>query len=366
MIDAFSRRIPALHLSFDPPSYRACMMVMTECVRRQCCLPETLIVDNGPEFGSVYFEVLLAHCHVTKLSRPAAQPRFGSLIERVFRTSESQLLHNLRGNTQIMKQVRQVTHSVNPKGQAVWTLGTLHAVLSEWAYDVYEQLEHPTLGQAPRDAFVSGLAQCGARSHRHIALNDAFRMLMLPTTRKGTAKVIPGRGIKVNSLYYWCDVFRSRAVEGTQVPVRYDPFDAGRSYAYVQGTWQPCLSEHHLIFHGRSEREIAIATAEMRRTQQQHHQHFERHAKHLASFILSAEGQEALLEQQLRDNEARALRESCAGDVAHDTTHEVLGEACAEPSVSASTVAAAVMPATQVPARDFVAADLDVYEGFAL
>ena len=39
LTDAFSRRILALHLTFDPPSYRSCMMILRECVRRHSRLP---------------------------------------------------------------------------------------------------------------------------------------------------------------------------------------------------------------------------------------------------------------------------------------------------------------------------------------
>ena len=66
----------------------------------------------------------------------------------------------------------------------------------------------------------------GLRQQRHIAYDEDFRMLTLPTTQKGTAKLRPGRGIKVNYLYYWSDAFLDPDIEGTQVPVRYDPFDA--------------------------------------------------------------------------------------------------------------------------------------------
>src|SRR6266566_3390571 len=34
LTDAFSRRLLAIFLTFDPPSYRSCMMVLRECVRR--------------------------------------------------------------------------------------------------------------------------------------------------------------------------------------------------------------------------------------------------------------------------------------------------------------------------------------------
>src|SRR5271157_6514434 len=70
MIDAFSRRVLAIYLAFDPPSYRSCMMVMRECVRRHMRLPQTIVVDNGAEFRSTYFESLLARYECTKKQRP--------------------------------------------------------------------------------------------------------------------------------------------------------------------------------------------------------------------------------------------------------------------------------------------------------
>ena len=64
LTDAFSRRILALHLTYDPPSYRSCMMVLRECVRRHARLPQIVVVDNGGEFKSTYFETLLAQSQI--------------------------------------------------------------------------------------------------------------------------------------------------------------------------------------------------------------------------------------------------------------------------------------------------------------
>lgn len=113
--DAFSRSLLALWLTYDPPSYRSCMMALRECVRRHGRLPQTLVVDGGREFESVYFETLLARYECTRKTRPGAQPRFGSVCERLFGTANTQFFHNLTGNTQIMREVRQVTKSVEPK-----------------------------------------------------------------------------------------------------------------------------------------------------------------------------------------------------------------------------------------------------------
>jgi len=50
LIDAFSRRCLAFYLTFDEPSYRSCMMILRDCVRRHSRLPQTVVLDGGPEF----------------------------------------------------------------------------------------------------------------------------------------------------------------------------------------------------------------------------------------------------------------------------------------------------------------------------
>ncbi|TFI52642.1 integrase [Mastigocladus laminosus UU774] len=181
--DAYSRRILAIYLTFDPPSYRSCMMVMKECVRRHGRLPSTLVVDGGKEFHSVYFERLLAAYSCIKKTRPVAKPRFGSVCERLFGSANTNLIHNLQGNTQITRNPRSVTKSVNPRNLAVWTLCSLYQNLCDWAYEFYDNKEHPALGKSPREAFNDGLVQTGLRSHKIIPYDETFRIFTLPTTR---------------------------------------------------------------------------------------------------------------------------------------------------------------------------------------
>ena len=333
--DAFSRRLLAVCLTFDSPSYRSCMLALRECVRRYERLPEAIVVDGGPEFESVYFETLLARYGCTKKTRPGGRPRFGSVCERLFGTTNTRFVHTLAGNTQLTRNPGKVTKSVNPKGQACWTLAALATRLCEWAYEVYDTLEHPALGQSPREAFAAGLQISGLRPQRHIAYDEDFRMLTLPTTQKGTAKLRPGRGIKVNYLYYWSDAFLDPDVEGTQLPVRYDPFDAGLAYAFIRKRWVRCISEHHARFAGRSEREIQLASAELHRRHQRHNQQFRVTARQLADFLASVEGEEVVLEQRLRDAEARTTLEPLVGTPLIDPTAvAVLGaEDIAEPDL---------------------------------
>ena len=307
LIDAYSRRILAVYLTFDAPSYRACMMALRICVQRFGRFPVAVVVDGGKEFHSLYFDTLLARYHCIKKTRPGAKPRFGSVIERLFGTTNTQFVYNLLGNTQASKQPRSLTKAIDPKGQAVWTLGDLYAYLVEWAYQVYDLSEHPALGTTPRRAYESGLIQTGEREHRCIPYNEEFILATYPSTRTGVALIQPGRGIKLNYLYYWSDAFRNPEVERTKVPVRYDPFDIGVAYAYCQGRWVKCISQYYSIFSGHSEKELLLATQELKRLGKLTRTSTSISAKRLADFLESVQEHEVLLLQRLRDLEGHQV-----------------------------------------------------------
>lgn len=311
LTDAFSRRCLALYLTFDEPSYRSCMMILRDCVRRQGRLPQTIVVDGGREFESTYFETLLAYYECTKKTRPPAKARFGSICERLFGTTNTQFIHNLLGNTQIMRHVRQVTKSNSPVGQAAWTLVHLYDYLSSFLFEIYDTIEHPALGQTPREAYFAGLQSSGARTNRFISYDQAFLIATLPTTQRGTAKVVPGRGVIINCVRYWAEAFRDPNVENQGVQVRYDPFDIGTAYAFVRNCWTECHSEHYVALQGRSEKEIMLASKEVRRRRQLHsRERFTLTARKLANFLESAEAEEQCLLQRLRDRESSSIRQN--------------------------------------------------------
>lgn len=339
LTDAYSRRMLAVHLTFDPPSYRSAMMIVRECVRRHGRLPQMLVLDGGKEFDSMYFETLLARCEVLKKTRPPAKARFGSTCERLFGTTNTRFFHNLAGNTQAARNTRQMTKSVDPRNHAAWTLTNLHRLLTEYAYEVYDRLDHPALGQSPREAFETALAATGTRAHRNIVYDRDFLTFTLPTTRKGTAKVTAGRGMKINHIYYWSEHFRNPVWEGAQVPVRYDPFDIGTAFAFVDRQWIECHSEHYASLHGHSEREVHLASEELRRRRQNHSGQFAVTASALADFLKSVEQEEAILTQRLSDLEAKSLQAQpglIANRPAFPDTPEIPGPALlpAQPAVT--------------------------------
>jgi putative transposase len=311
LTDAYSRRMLACYVTFDPPSYRSAMMAFRLCVQRYGRLPQELVVDRGPEFGSVYFESLLARCFVTKLERPGQQPHFGSVVERLFGTTTTELLNQLRGNTQASKIPRHMTPDIDPKKLAVWTLSRFTSRLSEYVHEVYDQMDHPALGQSPREAFEQGMLLAGTRSHRFISYSEDFLMLTRPATRVGTVKIHRARGITVNGLQYWHESMRSTQIAGQTVAVRYEPYDMGVVYAYIGGQWLECIADAYAQVHGRSEREWNLILDEWREQQRQHaRQRIALNGPLLAQFLQKLENDEALLLQQQRDFEEQPLRAS--------------------------------------------------------
>lgn len=306
LFDAYSRRVLAFYLTFDAPSYRSCMMVLRECVRRQGRLPMTIIGDNAPEFGSVYLETLLATYQVVQESRPKARARYGAVIERMFGTMNSEFIHTLLGNTQIMRRVREMTKSVDPRGQAVWTLPALYDALTEWCYEVYDQHPHAGLHhRSPRAVFLAGQAGAGARTVRYIPYDKEFLWLTEPTTPKGTARVSANGLVKVNNILYSCPEFATGRVQRTDVPVRYDPDNSGHIHAQVNGVAVACRANNYDIFAFRSEREIALATKEIRALDRQAgRMPIVSHGR-LVEFFLHIQGHEQVLLQHKRDQEVR-------------------------------------------------------------
>jgi len=101
-----------------------------------------------------------------------------------------------------------------------------------------------------------------------------------------------------------CAILR---LERTQIPVRYDPFDIGTTYAYCQGQWVQCLSQYYQQLHGHSEKELELATEELREQARRNHQAASITPLHLAEFLADVQAHQRVLLQRVRDLEQGAV-----------------------------------------------------------
>lgn len=307
LIDAYTRKVLAYYLSFDKPSYRSCMCVIRDCVRRGHRVPSVIVVDKGAEFLSGYFDLLLARLKVTKKVRPTASGRFGSLIERFFGLTNQEFIHQLWGNTQASRDPRRTSATHDPRALAVWDVESFNDAFEGFIEHGYGDIEHSALGMSPNAAMQAGIAMFGHRTHKLQLYDREFIIWTLPTTSKGKAKVQSGRGVKINYLYYWNDAFRSPKLEGTAVPVRFNPFDVSHACAYVEGRWIDLKSEYSELFKGRSDREIRLISAEIRERHAKTHIRHGINAALIAAYIREASQTEAVMQQRVRDSESNAI-----------------------------------------------------------
>jgi putative transposase len=309
-VDAFSRKVLAFYLTFDPPSYRSNMMVIRELVRIYKRMPASVVVDNGKDFQSIYFDHLLAMYKVTKKKRPPHKSRSGNVIERLFGTNDKQFIHNLIGNTQITKNVRQVTKSNNPKNNAVWTLIPFHKVLGEYLYEIYNNAHHTTLGMSPNNLFLKNISVTGKRKNVYIKDFEDFKILTLPETDKETRIVQIGEGVKINGFYYWCDKFRDPEFHRKEVMIRYEPFDMSKAYAYIDNHWVELFSQHYYdLLIGRTEKEIQVISQEIKKKNTLNGIKKQVTASEIAEFLYRAETTQNIELQRKKDREMRKLLE---------------------------------------------------------
>ncbi|NMF99686.1 DDE-type integrase/transposase/recombinase [Aromatoleum toluolicum] len=265
-IDAYTRRIVSLYLSYDPPSYRSNMMLLRDMVRRYRRLPQFIVVDNGADFRCADFERFTELMRIHVRYRPAGRPRHGSVMERIFGRLHTEYIHNLAGNTKALKEVRRTTGKFLPSRLAEWSLGYLYYGIEYWAFTYYDNAPHSALGVSPCEAFDRSIASAGGRAHRIVTLTQDFLVLSCPTVgRVGTRKVDRQRGIKVhNHFLYWCPEFRDPTLHGRKLPVRYDPWDSATVYVQIDKRWVPAHCKALIALGQLTDKERELVSTEMR------------------------------------------------------------------------------------------------------
>lgn len=210
------------------------------------------------------------------------------------------------------------------------------------------------------------MLQGGDRLHKMIPYDKNFCLLTLPTTQRGKAKVQPGHGVKINYIYYWSNLFRDPEIENTLVSVRYDPFNIGIAYAYVKSQWVECTSQYYIDFQGHTEKELKLASSEIRKRDHNHSKNNKVSAKKLANFLASAEAQEALLQQRTRDFETQQVIQIIEGKVTPLSQIQVKNTQSQQSKIMESQ--ASIIDETEVKDNQIESNDdwdeLEIYEEF--
>ena len=308
LMDAYSRVVLAFCLSFDAPSRASVLSVLHDCVRRHGRVPDTVVVDQGPEFHSNDVEGAFAYLRVHKVERPARKPRFGAVMERMFGSTNTAFVHELLGNTTVLALGRGLSSDRHPVRSAVWTLPMVEERCERWLFEIYPTLRHGTLGDTPGDVFARGLARDGERVARHISCDETLRVVLAQTVRGDTRRVDPVRGLVVDYLRYWHDDFQYGDVAGVSVPVKLDVADCSVVFAYVRGRWITCrLADGDADLHGRSRKQVRMVVEELSARRRQGRAGQTVNAGIIGRFLRETDLKGDLARQVVRDAESRPV-----------------------------------------------------------
>lgn len=248
MYDGHSRIILAIYIAFEKPSYRSTMMLLRECYRRFKRLPLFLAVDHGSDFESVYFDSTLADLGMNKRRRPKSASRHGSIIERVFGTTESELIHTLAGNKQLQKLGRGQSTTHKSEKFAAWTPDEFNTRLKDYAYLHYPTINRRGISETPQNRWDCSLKKFDEMPGVKVLSEASFFISTLPDADGDGHRVIRKNQLSFRHTTY----LLSKKVPGysgarASVRVKYNPYDYCHIWALIEGHWVKMTTNDVLV-----------------------------------------------------------------------------------------------------------------------
>lgn len=223
--------------SFRKPSTRSNAMLIRQCLSKHGRLPEQIIADRGPEFRSVYWSSLLAHCGIDLLLRPTSHCRYGGEVEGFFGIFKKLWLSDRPGNIVSQSHTRSVSGNKKPQRRAcieLWGLMNEFDDFCEW----HRKCCPPSEQVSPAVRVAEGLQRfdCSGIIRQY---DDAFVIATAVDVREFS--IDPVRGLHIGERFFWHP--KLSQVAGSRKPLaRRDPEDPYLAYALVNNEWVPCTA----------------------------------------------------------------------------------------------------------------------------
>lgn len=258
-VDGNTTHARALILSYDPPSARTVLLLLRDYVRRNQRLPRIIVVDNGKEFHSRELEWFCRMYGIEIRYRAPGMPRGGAMIERLLGATEEEVIGQMRGNTRQMKDPRLVTKSINPFDRAVHTLASAYENINAYLFEVRPTRIHPALGVTPDEYEAKRYAETGTREHRYVRFDSNLLLMTSPHPHRPMHFIDRRRGVWVDGTWYRHGAMND-VKRGQKVEIRVEPWDARVVYVCIGGKWVAAIGTNSRTLHGRTRREVEIAT----------------------------------------------------------------------------------------------------------
>lgn len=266
--DSATKLVLGIWIGFRSPSRRSVSMALRNCARRWGRWPESIVVDNGKEFHSVYFSTLAAATGMNIVFRPSAHGRYGQEAERIFGEIKELLLSHLTGYVESIQNLRAVSPSHHPQNLAVIEAATLFGELQNYINWTNARLLDTEVEshQAKFDR-LQGLAPY---SGIPAEVNDRF---LIQTAVESRDYKVSSGGIHRNDQHFWNPKMESllRSNKYENVEVREEPENPHRIYVRIGNFWMAadCGKQKHFELKSEVSRRVEAAllfdTAEARK-----------------------------------------------------------------------------------------------------
>ncbi|MGN8134617.1 DDE-type integrase/transposase/recombinase [Paraburkholderia sp. 22099] len=235
MIDAYSRMVVGMHISFRKPNALTVLRCLKHAVLPKSYVKDRfksvngewkayglvhqLVCDNGLEFHAKDVELACADLGIHVIYCPTRSPQMKGRIERFLKTLNYGLVHLQPGTTFAKYEAR---HAYDSEAKAVVTLEALQEIVHRWIIDIYSVTFHRGILTTPQQKWDEGIATNFPKLPPSIDFINIY-------LGESKTRVLTKNGIEVNSLQYASLALENlrRRCGDIEVTVRGDPDNLG-------------------------------------------------------------------------------------------------------------------------------------------
>lgn len=243
-IDVFSRLPWCLYVSFEPPSANVVRKAIqhgvffkntkqtynTESEWAAFGIPNVIYVDNGMDFKSTDIKRLVNETLKSEIMhRPVRTPRYGAVIERLFGTINTELIHNLFGTT---KSRFADLGEIDPENEACLTLNQIRTILTIYLTDMYPIRDHrglPNYSKTPLNRYNDGCHNAGYPEWIDSSEEERYKIEFMLTIKKPYTRDGVRFGNRIYKSEECTDIIGTRQVKYL---TKYDPDDISHIYLF--------------------------------------------------------------------------------------------------------------------------------------
>ncbi|GAB6992130.1 Mu transposase C-terminal domain-containing protein [Paenibacillus pini] len=236
-IDVFSRMPWCLYISFEAPSANVVRKAIqhgvffkntkslygTESEWEAFGIPNVIYVDNGMDFKSSDIKRLVNESLKSEIMhRPVRIPKYGAVIERLFRTVNDELIHNILGTT---KSKFADLGEIKPEEEACLTLNQIRKILTIYMTDMYPIRDHrglPVYSKTPMNRYHDGCNEAGFPEWIEPSEEERYKIEFMLTLRKPYTRDGVRWGNRIYKSEECNDIIGQKE---TKYVVKYDPDD---------------------------------------------------------------------------------------------------------------------------------------------